>query len=338
MGCGGVLNKCKKQRVEFRYETNLFRIFRAPPGGHGRGSGGSNDLDGAAGAQRPGFYYGDVDGKKSADTTAAIRRYQIRNGLQITGEIDAEMLRSLGIGAGAARSTPKPRAAPTQDDADLRDDGAPTQSAEISPQRPPPNYNPQHAPGGVYAPGPRGLQPEVSGVFDGTPYEIAPPDLQRHVIVGAQTLLTRSGYYRSGIDGEFGPGTEAAVRAFQNRVGIAPDGRLNMETLAALGLLPGQHAPGFPLRPGGFCAGRFTAANGCRSTHIVRREAGSVTTSRRQIGLIEARRKPSRQKRSLQSEAKAGRHRRKSRRWRAGIFCAARARAFCRSCSAEGRA
>ena len=40
-----------------------------------------------------GFYYGDVNGEKTADTTAAIRRYQIRNGLQITGEIDAETLR-----------------------------------------------------------------------------------------------------------------------------------------------------------------------------------------------------------------------------------------------------
>ena len=180
-----------------------------------------------------GFYYGDVDGKKSADTTAAIRRYQIRNGLQITGEIDAETLRSLGIGAGAARSTPRPQpAAPSEDDE------APGQSAEIYSQQPPPNYNPAPPPGGEYGPGPR-------GVFDGTPYEIAPPDLQRHVIVGAQTLLARSGFYRSGIDGEFGPGTEAAVRAFQSRAGLAPDGRLNMETLAALGLLPGQHTPGF---------------------------------------------------------------------------------------------
>ena len=30
------------------------------------------------------------------------------------------------------------------------------------------------------------------------------------MIVGAQTLLARAGYYRSGIDGEFGPGTIAA--------------------------------------------------------------------------------------------------------------------------------
>ena len=28
-----------------------------------------------------GFYYGEITGKKDADTTAAIRRYQIRNGL-----------------------------------------------------------------------------------------------------------------------------------------------------------------------------------------------------------------------------------------------------------------
>ena len=54
---------------------------------------------------------------------------------------------------------------------------------EISPQQPPAYYNPQRAPTAEYAPGPRGLQPELSGVFDGTPYEIAPPDVQRHVIV-----------------------------------------------------------------------------------------------------------------------------------------------------------
>ncbi len=189
-----------------------------------------------------GFYYGAVTGQKTADTTAAIRRYQIRNGLQITGEVDAETLRSLGVGAGAPRATPAPTAPPRAPANPPEEDEG--QSAEIAPQGPaarPPS-------GDYYAPGPRGLRPETSGVFDGTPYEIAPPDLQRHVIVGAQTLLARSGYYRSGIDGEFGPGTAAAVRSFQARAGLPPNGRLNMETLAALGLLPGQHAPGFSPR------------------------------------------------------------------------------------------
>lgn len=194
-----------------------------------------------------GFYYGDVNGAKTADTTAAIRRYQIRNGLQITGEIDAETLRSLGVGSGAARSAaqPQPATTPEEEETEASDGEAPTQSAELSPQQPTANYAPQRAPGPAYDPGPRGLRPEVSGVFQETPYEIAPPDLQRHVIVGAQALLARYGYYRSGIDGEFGPGTAAALRGFQARAGLVPDGRLNMETLAALGLLPGQRSPGF---------------------------------------------------------------------------------------------
>ena len=192
-----------------------------------------------------GFYYGDITGQKNADTTAAIRRYQIRNGLQITGEIDAETLRSLGVRSGAAPApAPATRSEATPPPADTETDEGPGQSAEIPNDEAPANPPSQAAPGSrYYAPGPRGLRPETSGVFDGTPFEIAPPDLQRHVIVGAQNLLAQAGFYRSGIDGEYGPGTADAVRAFQRRAGLPVDGRLNMETLSALGLLPGQHPP-----------------------------------------------------------------------------------------------
>src|SRR5207248_9397525 len=51
-----------------------------------------------------GFYYGNVTGEKSAETTAAIRRYQIRNGLQVTGEINPETLRSLNVPSNSASS------------------------------------------------------------------------------------------------------------------------------------------------------------------------------------------------------------------------------------------
>lgn len=198
-----------------------------------------------------GFYYGDVTGKKNSDTTAAIRRYQIRNGLQITGEIDAETLRSLGVGTGAARSKAQPPP-PGPADEEGNEGEAPPQSAEISPEQPPANYPAPRGPGYYRpGPGPGGNQPPVvaGGVFAGTPYEMAPPDLQRHVIVGAQTLLARYGYYRSGIDGDFGAGTAAAVRGFQARSGLVPDGRLNMPTLAALGLLPGQHGQSLRVPP-----------------------------------------------------------------------------------------
>src|SRR4029450_13173940 len=40
-----------------------------------------------------GFYYGTVTGEKSAETTAAVRRYQIRNGLQVTCEIHSATIR-----------------------------------------------------------------------------------------------------------------------------------------------------------------------------------------------------------------------------------------------------
>ena len=185
-----------------------------------------------------GFYYGDVTGQKNADTTAAIRRYQIRNGLQITGEMDAETLRSLGIGLSAAKAPP-PLPSATPDTSDLR-------VPEAAQPSPPPSQRPE---GIDQMPGPHGLQPETGGVFDETPYAIAPPDLQRHVIVGAQMLLARRGLYRSAIDGVYGAGTAFAVRAFQSRVGIPPTGRLDMETLAALGLLPGQHVPGISVPP-----------------------------------------------------------------------------------------
>lgn len=194
-----------------------------------------------------GFYYGDVSGKKTSDTTAAIRRYQIRNGLQITGEIDAETLRSLGIGSGVARSTAHAQRNPAPVETEEVEEAPPTQSAEIDPQPTPTRYDERQSPiDSPYGRGPAFVprQSNTAGVFAGTPYAIAPADVQRHVIVGAQTLLTRFGYYRSGIDGQFGPGTATALRRFQTRMRLLPNGRLNMPTLAALGLLPGQRRSG----------------------------------------------------------------------------------------------
>src|SRR5262245_23595287 len=79
-----------------------------------------------------GFYYGEVNGDMNANLTAAIRRYQIRNGLQVSGELNDETLRSLGIkSSGSSRPATKPAsptppagAMPSEPPADDTDNGS----------------------------------------------------------------------------------------------------------------------------------------------------------------------------------------------------------------------
>jgi His-Xaa-Ser repeat protein HxsA len=46
---------------------------------------------------RRGFYRGAIDGDVGPGTRGAIREYQYRNGLEVTGRIDRSLLRSLGL-------------------------------------------------------------------------------------------------------------------------------------------------------------------------------------------------------------------------------------------------
>ncbi|MDB6134909.1 MAG: hypothetical protein JWM59_3152 [Verrucomicrobiales bacterium] len=46
---------------------------------------------------RMGYYYGPIDGDIGPGSCAAIRRYQMRNGLTVTGYMDSGLLLSLGI-------------------------------------------------------------------------------------------------------------------------------------------------------------------------------------------------------------------------------------------------
>ena len=47
-----------------------------------------------------GFYSGEINGRYDSDTSVAITRYQIRNGLQITGKHDAATSQALGVSTG----------------------------------------------------------------------------------------------------------------------------------------------------------------------------------------------------------------------------------------------
>jgi phosphopantothenoylcysteine synthetase/decarboxylase len=69
------------------------------------------------------------------------------------------------------------------------------------------------------------------------------PAVQRNVIVSAQIALARHGLYREQIDGIYGPSMELSLRAYQSRTRLPVTGRLDLETLAALRLLPGPRQP-----------------------------------------------------------------------------------------------
>jgi peptidoglycan hydrolase-like protein with peptidoglycan-binding domain len=175
-----------------------------------------------------GYYFGQINGDKDADTVAAVRRFQIRNGLQVTGELDQETLRALQVAS--ASSTATVTATPRPRDSEDSDNTTERVSPTPSPPRDLQGNREQRAPA-----------ESTANVFSNTPYEMAPPELQQRVILGAQIQLRRRGFYKGESDGVFRLNLEFSLRAFQSRLGIPPNGRLDTETLAALGLLPGQH-------------------------------------------------------------------------------------------------
>ena len=62
-------------------------------------------------------------------------------------------------------------------------------------------------------------------------------------VVALQTRLRAQGFPPGAIDGNFGPGTEAAVIAFQRSEGLVPDGVVVPQTAQALGVAPADLPP-----------------------------------------------------------------------------------------------
>ncbi len=193
--------------------------------------------------KQQGFYYGAITGNKTAETTAAIRRYQIRNGLKVTGEINDETTRSLSssLPPVAAKSRGNSRYAASNVHSMGRD-----ASSNLGQSSSPPSFDQTVR------------QPPTNSSYSASFYQSPPIRMTRRTISAAQYQLMRRGYYRGQIDGRYGPQTAFGLRAFQSSAGFPITGQLNMRTLDALGLSdmsfayvappPTQHGTWIPVR------------------------------------------------------------------------------------------
>jgi peptidoglycan hydrolase-like protein with peptidoglycan-binding domain len=210
-----------------------------------------------------GFFYGDVNGQSSTETTAAIRRYQIRNGLEVTGTLNKETLEALNLGpkpapqvAPPAPATPPPAKKPPidlrkddpeeSDRAYLENENPPRRAPDVEPRFSTPYVPPAPQP---YSRDPYVVRPPVPMdapshdypvLFARTPYASAPLEVQQRVLRTAQGILAERGFYRDIVDGLPGPATEEALLTFQRSARLVLTGRLDMETLSTLRLLPGN--------------------------------------------------------------------------------------------------
>jgi peptidoglycan hydrolase-like protein with peptidoglycan-binding domain len=203
-----------------------------------------------------GFFYGEVDGNLTPETSSAIKRYQIRNGLEVTGTLTQQTLEALGLGgtkAPPATTAPIPRAPleksevpppttlrqpETIEESDrqfLRKDD-PSTRPENPPVAPPPPPGPAAPAGEDYA-----------ALFARTPFATAPAQVQQSTLRKAQSYLAGEGVYRERIDGLPSSELEEALLTYQRRARLPLTGRLDLETLSKMHLLPGRGGP--PLQP-----------------------------------------------------------------------------------------
>jgi peptidoglycan hydrolase-like protein with peptidoglycan-binding domain len=200
-----------------------------------------------------GFYYGEITGASSSETTAAIKRYQIRSGLEVTGTLNAETLAALGLeGTPSPGPAPAPDATPIERPSspppakpplDLRKDTTTEQKDRDFLKRQQGSTPPApiaQAPRTARPPSPPAAAGPYGRVFSRTPYATAPLEVQRDTIRRAQVFLKDLGFYREALDGIPGPALEEGLLSYQRFIALPLTGRLDLETLSAMRLLPGR--------------------------------------------------------------------------------------------------
>jgi hypothetical protein len=84
--------------------------------------------------------------------------------------------------------------------------------------------------GGYYGPSVSLSYTSVPRVYDRARYA----DNDSSLEVDVQRALKRRGYYRGSIDGDIGPASREAIRAYQSEHGLSPTGRIDSTLLRSL--------------------------------------------------------------------------------------------------------
>ena len=182
-----------------------------------------------------GFFYTEITGVNGPETVAAIKRYQIRNGLEVTGTLTKETLDALNVQGGAPAPAPAPveREAPPKPQAQPmppKENNAPDADREFLKKPVPSPRSPPAPTGGG----------EFTKLFARTPYATAPSEVQQSAITRAQKFLANQGFFRTRADGQPSAALSEAILGYQRLVRLPLTGHLDMETLSAMRMLPGE--------------------------------------------------------------------------------------------------
>lgn len=197
-----------------------------------------------------GFYQGPIDGVPGAKTRAALRNFQIQQGIPVEGGLNAQTRDSLGLewDRQPVKGTEEPARQPARGDAMQDQQQDRRREASVAQTRTS-NIADPHAAARV----------QLSSLSGEHAKEV-------------QQRLQKLGYYQGPIDGVFGASSRAALtRYFQHQAQLASQGMVEDSAIGAFGIEPSEvkHVSGTEVS-GSATAG--TQRGAVKSTGVVRTE------------------------------------------------------------------
>ena len=164
-----------------------------------------------------GFYQGNIDGVAGAKTRAALRNFQVQQGISVEGGLNAQTRDSLGLEW--ERQPVKGTDAPQREV---------MRGEQRTPATQPPRVQNQ----------PVQNQPvQTQAGADNTAVRVNLAALNAEQTKEVQQKLQQLGFYQGAIDGKFGAGTRAALmRYFQRQAQLASQGMVDDSAIGVFGI------------------------------------------------------------------------------------------------------